>query len=269
MNSYAQTNIQLFNQLKREGYSNIEIRSVFNAYQLTICLFTGCFRASGKTFIAHLIGTASILCSLHVPAKVVTAGLLHAAYTNGDFGDGSKGISNTKRQQLRRTLDEEVEEYVNRYTALQWNEQTITNICDRFDALDSIDRNILLIRLANELEEYLDLGILYCGDVKYQRYINHYNYQLVEMAEKLGFPTLAVELARVFKETALSEISVELHNPSGHDASFVFVPNSYRKRLSIVFYHWFNRKSRYLSSVIIRPLGYLTSAINVKFHIGS
>jgi (p)ppGpp synthase/HD superfamily hydrolase len=36
-------------------------RAVASAYELTATLMTGQFRASGKTFIAHLVGTASIL----------------------------------------------------------------------------------------------------------------------------------------------------------------------------------------------------------------
>ncbi|NJP21002.1 MAG: hypothetical protein HC763_20665 [Hydrococcus sp. CRU_1_1] len=83
---YAQTNIQLFNQLRDRGYSNAELQEIFNAYQLTIELFTGQFRASGKTFIAHLVGTASILTHLRVSSKLIAAGLLHAAYSQGDFG---------------------------------------------------------------------------------------------------------------------------------------------------------------------------------------
>ncbi|NJM70115.1 MAG: HD domain-containing protein [Scytonema sp. RU_4_4] len=271
MYPYAQTNIQLFNQLRREGYSNTDLCCIHNAYQLVIPLFTGCFRASGKTFIAHLVGTASILCALHVPAKVIAAGLLHAAYASGDFGDGGKGFSDVKHQHIKRAVGEEVEDYVAKYTFLRWNEQTIPTIRDRLDALDPTDRNVVLIRLANELEEYLDLGILYCGDVKYQRYMNHNNHYMVEMAEKLGFPTLAVELATVFKETALAEIPVELRNQSSHSASFFLVPNSYRKRLSVAFSHWLVSKLHHLSSAIVHKLRHLPFAIGMrmKSHVKS
>jgi (p)ppGpp synthase/HD superfamily hydrolase len=254
MHSYAQTNLQLFNQLRSEGYSNIDIICISNAYQLVTRLFTGQFRASGKTFIAHLVGTASILCSLHLPVKVIAAGILHAAYGSGDFGNGIKGISHSKRQQVRDAMGEEVEDYVARYTALQWNEQTIPAICDRLDVLVPRDRDVVLIRLANELEEYLDLGILYCGEVKHQRYINHYIHLLVEMSEKLGFPALAEELTRVFQEISVAEIPVELRNQSGHNISFFLVPNSYRQRLSITFYHWFTSKFRHLLTAIFRKI---------------
>lgn len=271
MHSYAQTNLQLFNQLRRDGYSNTDLSCILNAYKLVMCLFTGCFRSSGKTFIAHLVGTASILSSLHVPAMVVAAGLIHAAYANGDFGDGGKGISDAKREQLRRAVGQEVEEYVAKYTAMQWNEQTIPAIRDRLDALAPIDRDVLLIRLANELEEYLDLGILYCGEVKHQQYINHDRHLMVEMAEKLGFPTLAGELARVLRETALAEIPMELRYHCGENSSFLIAPSSYQRRLEVAFYHWLVSGLRYLRSAIVRRLRYLRSAIGMrtKLHVGS
>lgn len=101
MHSYAQTNLQLFNQLRLEGYSNTELGCILNAYKLAMYLFTGCFRPSGKTFIAYVVGTASTLSSLHLPAKVVAAALIHAAYASRDFGNEEKGISDAKREQIK------------------------------------------------------------------------------------------------------------------------------------------------------------------------
>ena len=62
--TYAQSNLQLFNQLIANGYSESELVCVVNAYKLIMNLFTGIFRSSGKTFLAHLIGTASVLVNL-------------------------------------------------------------------------------------------------------------------------------------------------------------------------------------------------------------
>ncbi len=76
MNYYAQTNIQLFGQMLREGYSNADLGCVRNAYELVMWLFTGIYRPSGKAFVEHLVGTAGILSSLHAPVEVVAAGLL-------------------------------------------------------------------------------------------------------------------------------------------------------------------------------------------------
>src|SRR5437879_11925353 len=106
MHHFAQTNIQLINQLRRNGYSVTEIGSVLTSYELTMRLFTGRFRASGKTFIAHLVGTASILASLRASVALVTAGLLHAAYTSGDFGDSDRGVTDSRRDRGRSVTGE-------------------------------------------------------------------------------------------------------------------------------------------------------------------
>jgi len=71
MHTYAQTNVQLFNQLRRDGYSNNELSCIRNAYEHAKRLFTGLFLASGRTQIAHVVGTASILGSVHLPTEVV------------------------------------------------------------------------------------------------------------------------------------------------------------------------------------------------------
>jgi len=111
MNSYAQTNIQLFKQLRREGYSNTDLSLVRDAYELAMVLYSCRFLPSGRPFIAHVVRTASILAALHLSAQVVAAGLLHNAYGTGDFGDGSGGISTAKRALISRVLSPEVEEY--------------------------------------------------------------------------------------------------------------------------------------------------------------
>ena len=87
MHSFAQTNIQLVNQLQRDGYHSSEIELVVRSYELAMRVFTGLFRSCEKTFIAHLVGTASILSKHRAPLNVVVAGLLHSAYTVGDFGE--------------------------------------------------------------------------------------------------------------------------------------------------------------------------------------
>lgn len=231
---YAQTNLQLFNQLRQQGYSDAELQEIFKAYQLTIELFTGQFRASGKTFIAHLVGTASILGRLQASSKLVATGLLHAAYSQGDFGGiGRYGISPAKQKRVRDRVGKEIEEYIARYTALKWNENTIVEIHQSIDRFS--DRDVLLIRLANELEEYLDFGIIYCGDSKQQQYSNHQNNLIVEIAEKLGYPTLAVELANAFTETTLTQIPSQLCNPTEQYRSALVPPNSYQRKLPVWF----------------------------------
>lgn len=87
MHFYAQTILQLYGQPQRQAYSIVEISLVRAS-----SLFTGRFQYSGKPFIAHKGGTASVLGSLRLPAPLVAAGLLHNVYRQGDFGDGGSGV---------------------------------------------------------------------------------------------------------------------------------------------------------------------------------
>ncbi|NJP10990.1 MAG: hypothetical protein HC866_17180 [Leptolyngbyaceae cyanobacterium RU_5_1] len=252
MHSYAQTNIQLLNQLRQNGYSTSELLCIANAYGLAMQLFTGRFRPSGKPFTAHLVGTASILGHLHASSELIAAGLLHAAYSHGDFGGiGKRGISVVKREQVKRVIDEKIEEYIARYTALLWTADTIPAIHNHLYKLDDIDRNVVLMRLANELEERLDLGILYCGDFKQQQYSDRDGHLMIEIAQQLGFPVLATELEQAFSDTASAKLSAELSNPTGLGYSTLVTPNSCQRKPLVFFYHTLTQTIEYWKSCAV------------------
>ncbi|NJL09588.1 MAG: hypothetical protein HC908_03475 [Calothrix sp. SM1_7_51] len=73
--------------------------------------------------------------------------------------------------------------------------------------MSEIDRDVLLIRLANELEEYLDNGMLYCGASKQTLYSNHAYNLVIEMAEKLGHNSLADEFKKSYERKFTSSNS--------------------------------------------------------------
>lgn len=265
---YAQTKIQLFNQLINDGYSSTELVCIHNAYKLSVRLFTGRFQSSGKDFIAHGVGAASILSSLRLPAEVVAAGLIHNIYMNGDFGYRQVGISDAKRKYIKKALGEKVEEYVYRFNKFhdsRWNPSTIRAICDDLEALGPIERNTILLHLADVLERHLDLEVLYDENIEGQRlieFINQNGHILVEMAQKLGFPTLAADLKKAFKETISAEIPVEFHNKSVRSYSFVIPPKSYSKRLSITLYQKFEHQAHSLRRQLVSALSRIRRRIN-------
>ncbi len=223
---YAQTNIQLLNQLHFAGYSEKEISYIRDIYEFGMQLFNNRFRGSGKYFLAHLVGTASILVSLRTSINVIAAGLLHAAYIYGEFGTGVTGITPEKQERVRYYLGSQTEELIARYTFLKWNRTTIPLIYRRINRLESVERDVLLIRLANELEDHLDVGVLYCGNFEYRReYIKSSLYLSVDMARQLGFPSLANTLDSSFEKV----LSTSLPNSIrlvGRNHSFLLQPGS-------------------------------------------
>jgi len=228
--SIAQTNLQLWQQLQSAGYSNDDLKTVNKAYKFAIALFSGRFRASGKTFIAHLTGTASILAHLNASSSIVAAGLLHAAYDFGDFGGWNRrGVTTSKQIGLRQEVGIEVESYVAAYSALIWNYRTIPKIFHLLPQWELKQRSVLLIRLANELEEYLDLGLLYCGK-KIEIYGSHQTDMVSEMASNLGFPALASALTSAQEAMTNGCVLPELVNPTGVNNSSLIVPYSCQKK---------------------------------------
>ena len=108
-----------------------------------------------------------------------------------------------------------------------WKNNNISVICQGLDSLEPIEREVLLIRLANELEEYQDLGLLYCPKAKQKRYRERHH-QIVEMAEKLGFPLLASEFKKAEVEMASATIVQELCYCDEKKVSF-FIPSPRQK----------------------------------------
>jgi (p)ppGpp synthase/HD superfamily hydrolase len=255
MHAYAQTNIQLFNQLQSEGYSKNDRERVRQAYEFAMHLFTGLFLPSGKTFIDHLVGTASILVSLRMPVEVVVAGLIHAAYLHGDFGSIKTGISEEKRIQVRRVVSEEVEDYIARYDRMLLTAEDIASLDDTLDQLSPIDRYVVLMRLANEFEHHLDFGGLYFAHGEkqqrgHQRYSKSRVVQLANLAERLGFPSLAAELKKICENMAAVEIPLEPVVRYGHTVAFLITPPSYRERFPTLCYRKIGQARRWILAVL-------------------
>jgi gluconolactonase len=251
MHSYAQTNVQLFNQLRRDGFTKADLDLVRDAYQLAMVLFSGRFQPSGKSFMAHVVGTASILGSLRLPTAVVAAGLLHNVYEQRDFGDGRKSISISRRRKIRRVLGPDVEECVARFSTLSW--QWPTNLLARENPQDlaSIDRAVLSIILADHLEHLLDLDVLYYGHTVQRRYLDNSKIA-VEVANRLSLCELAAEMREAIRRTEFAQLPVEI--PEDRSRSFVIAPKSCRMRFPPVLRQGLMNRTRKARKEILKRL---------------
>ena len=227
---YAQTNLQLFDQLRCNGYSRTDLVLVRDAYKLAMSLFSGRFQPSGKSFIAHVVGTASILASLGSPASVVAAGLLHNVYEQGDFGLGPRARSRRNRDKIRRLLGGEVEAYVGKFASLHWKSPPAQLALATPDRLEPLERNVLVIRLADYLEHLLDLEIRYYAPAVNRYYIESFG-TAVMMARRLGLDTLVADLEKAFHDLKSAELPVQIPPGKLPSGSFVIAPSSCRKRL--------------------------------------
>ncbi len=241
MDRFPQTNLQLYAQLVDLGYSEADLATVARSYELSMNLFPGTYRGSGKPFLAHLAGTAGIVATLRARAALVATGLLHAAYTHGEFGNGWRGVSDAKRARIRAAVGPEIEDLVARYTALRWTPASIPAIRARLDAMTALERDVLLVRLANELEDHLDLGILYLGDAPRRlRFMREDLPAAVEMARRLGHPGLAESLTAAFDQIERAAISPVLRRSDAESFRLPFA--SHRLRLRVAVSHLLARR---------------------------
>lgn len=236
MTRYAQTNLELYAQLRAEGYGESAEEAVLRAYSFAMGLFAGLYRASGKVFLAHLLGTASALVEAHARLPVVVAGLLHAAYTHGEFGNGWRGMTSAKRCRVATVVGGESEGLIARYTGFRWRVEALPGLRAAVSGLDGADREVVVMRLANELDDHLDLGILHYADAERKLKLLDALAVCVDLARDLGHPRLADALADAFAACRAARIPGATSDPSG--GSFLLAPASHRPALRVRLSHW-------------------------------
>jgi hypothetical protein len=165
VHEYAQTNLQLYAQLDRAGWTEPQLALAARAYDLALHVCGASFRPNGKPFLCHLVGTASILASWPATTDEVICGLVHSVYTHGVFSDPKRGVTDAKRTVVRDAIGE-TEALVTDYTELAWNIAAAAAWAAKEDPPSSGERSAVRVRLANELEDHLDLGLLYARKTK-------------------------------------------------------------------------------------------------------
>jgi hypothetical protein len=221
---YPHTLVQLAALMHDRGYSDADLARVVAAHELAIDLFSGLHRPSGDPLLGHLVGTAGIMAELGRPTATVVAGLLHAAYPNGDFGDGVGGASPRRRARVREAVGADAEQYVYEFAASGWNEKSVRRVHGVLPTLAGIEREVVAIRLANALDDCLDRPYLTGAAARHDRMLRGVWPLLVDMAAALGHRVLAAELQRM-EAVALPPAALPRR-----DGVFRVAPASYRLR---------------------------------------
>ena len=167
METIAQTNLQLYNQLIETGRDSVELEVIRRTYDFATTIYPGYYQADGKPFVAHSVGVASILAHLDMPAEFIATGLLHNIYGNGDFGDGLQNVlSSSRRNLVRNSVGNQIEALVFRFRSFRILPESIERLANGIDAFNRTDRNLLLVDLADYLEKYVDLGTTSCRNLR-------------------------------------------------------------------------------------------------------
>jgi hypothetical protein len=117
-------------------------------------------RGSGKPFISHLVGTASIVAGLNQDAEVVVASLLHAVYQRRVPFPGADTLE-ARRKQIESLFGDRVEQLVYWYTESEevTGPEFATSQSDH-----PYFREVLTMRLADELEDLSYHGLATHGN---------------------------------------------------------------------------------------------------------
>ena len=228
MKQIAQTNLQLYNQLRHEGRAPADLTLIRRCYELSVTLYTGSFQCDGKPFQAHTVGVASIMAHLGASSVVVGAACVHNIYGNGNFGDGLReAVTPERRRLVIKAVGEEVEAAIDRFRSFRLHSDTIEEISSQLDTLSALDKELVTMDLADHLEKYVDHGVLYFGESTWvTNFVDQHGKTLIEFAKRLGHDDLAVALADAFADTARQTVPPELKREPQHADIELVIPLS-------------------------------------------
>lgn len=229
----AQTNLQLYLQLIGDRWSDEALRQVQNAYELALRLFACQVRPNRKPFICHLLGTASVAAMQCDDSDVVTASLLHAAYASGDWGDRQRGCARSRRDLIEELVGNVAETLLFQYTIMEWNYQTGEVLLPRVAAMGEIDRAVVLMRLANEVDEWLDGGLRFSSKGEFLRFQPDNVKNLVTLAQRLGYLGIAELLDQLAQESESLVVPPCLRTDTSATSGMVVLPQAPLVRLAV------------------------------------
>jgi hypothetical protein len=141
----------LLTQAFAHGYAKADLDLFTKAHNAAMTLFVGGFRACGRPFLAHCIGTASALVAFGFAPRVVVAGLLHAAYSHAPLGPQPHAALGELSARIRDGFGDRIEQLIRRYSQMRlspdaWRE------AHPIETLLVDDAEIAALDVANEID---------------------------------------------------------------------------------------------------------------------
>lgn len=205
---YAHTFPQLVVQGMRVKLHEQDILRLRTGYDLTERMADGLYRSQGCPFVTHLVRTSSIVLAHGGGVDECLGAMLHSAYMLDCFAHSRRRKHRSKdRAELAGLVGDQVEEIVWQYYRTGWGRRdVIANHVENFSNYGPVTKSVLLIRLANELEDYLDLAVLYRPAYSYHNRIASMGSLCIELARLAGVPSLGQELEIAYQATLSSHI---------------------------------------------------------------
>jgi hypothetical protein len=176
---------------------------------------------------------------------MVQAGLLHSVYALGDFGDGRSGVTRRRRRQLGAAVGETVEALIEGFARFPWDPESLSTLADRLPSFSEGQCDVALLRLVNELEVFLDGGIIYHADPKRRSdTLRTSAPYMIALANHLR-PELADPLRSAIDEA----LAYDAADWRPYPGSLIYAtsPRSYRRRMRVLFTKGLSRLRRTLA----------------------
>jgi hypothetical protein len=196
----AQTNLQLYRQCVGLGYLEHDLAILRRAYEQAQEWFGHLYRASGRPFLAHLCGTASLLAVHGAPFRLVLAGLLHPLYEHVLPDPQAGRITLAQRQTLLAFLGPDLEKILHASAAFDWVNDDPQRLLAGLAQLPLTTAQVLLLRLAGDLEEQHERCLQYSAKQALQtrRWLPLYR----AVAAELGLNAMADQLQNLLEGDA-------------------------------------------------------------------
>jgi hypothetical protein len=226
---FAQTLMQLADQMESVGYPPWDLESVRQAHAAAVILFLGVYRQSGEPFIAHLVSTASVLAAYGAPVSAIVAALLHAAYPLGRFQGHVEGDLGAQRRWLKGRIGSRVEALIFEYCRLDYPDVQTAVLESDLDRLRMNLAHAVSIRIANSIDAHLDLDLLNTRNpqetlakntAQNERWREVYR----KIAIRLGYAPMLDLLYALHEEVKNKPISRAA--PSGHEGHYWIDPKT-------------------------------------------
>jgi (p)ppGpp synthase/HD superfamily hydrolase len=209
----AQINIQLYQQLQEDGYSETELERIRRVYEFVSSRFAGRYQSSGRPFLCHLVGTASVVARVTRRPALAAAGLVHSVHRTKESRDGSREVADSLRQPIIEAIGAELERYALGFFQTRHHYDVLRQ---RVGGFQPFEADVATLLLCDDLEKLSSRNVLYSDRPEERiRKFRQKGPDMVALARELGLTSLAEELTQALEATFVSEIPRVLRQSSG------------------------------------------------------
>jgi len=210
---------KLIRQGVAQGFSEDDLIRLRNGYDLAVRMTDGLYRKQMVPFICHLVRTSSIVMHETKEMPSILASMLHAVFFLHVFsGSTRRGPRSSDRRFLRNVLGEDVERLIGEYSQFRLGEKEAVYWANPEHALDDRTRHLLMMRLADELEDHLDAAESFVPGGKFRAGDTSCGQAYVALAKRLGFQAIAEDFQEALALNHAMQLPQELL--SEHTSSY-------------------------------------------------